>query len=450
MVLHKLMRWIRKGHSPRHEYTDTFALLFLTGMLGAAAYGIAPEHLSNTHAQYLSKVLQALARGRFEAIGFSYPPLPLFLLLPWPKPWATVLLGALGLAGVLYLVKEEIQKRKQRFLLALPVTFFLSPIPVELIVKDYAQVMALFLLLLAWKFYIRWLEKRLIFFGFASGLTLGVAIYVTPLALLFALIFAMGFGLFGKWPLATWATGGLILFFPVAIGIGAWAYLAWLFKGSGVFLYDGLQHPAPPFWVLLASTPVYWAVALIILARPSVQSFVYLSPLVALGLANQLGMGYTLAAGVGLLGFFALSGMPRRVPVWGKALFVAASLAQGVWLWRTVPLPQVTPEETIEMAIGRALTHATAQDILTDDSTAYRFVARAGTARIFLLPYDPGYSLALSAPSLFVRYVLVCRGPSALYSLYWESPPKDFYAEWSFSGCKFYRKRGAPPLYAEP
>ncbi|MFN3310025.1 MAG: hypothetical protein ACK44E_12535, partial [Anaerolineales bacterium] len=49
------------------------------------------------------------------------------------------------------------------------------------------------------------------------------------------------------------------------------------------------------------------------------------------------------------------------------------------------------------------------QSILADDRAVYRFVARCGDAKPFLLPAEGEFLLALHAPAQFVSYILVQR-----------------------------------------
>ncbi|BAW01031.1 uncharacterized protein TTMY_0621 [Thermus thermophilus] len=105
------------------------------------------------------------------------------------------------------------------------------------------------------------------------------------------------------------------------------------------------------------------------------------------------------------------------------------------------PTPPKPPPDALERAIGQALAQAPPRSILADDRESYRLLAWAGTARPFLLPADAGFTLALSAPSLYVDRVLVCRGPGALYRRYGEHDLPGFREVWRYKGCRLLEQR---------
>ncbi|WP_353299941.1 hypothetical protein [Thermus thermophilus] len=411
--------------------------LLLALPVGVAALALVQEgYLSHANAAYLEKVYTALDRGKLETLGFSYPPLPLLLLLPWPSPWAPAVLGALALGLGFGLLLTEARRRSEPLLLVLFAGFLLSPAPFYLVAEDLAQTLGLVFLWWAWTFYRRWLDEGLSFHLFASGLVLGAAVYTTPIALPLGLFFALGLGLFRRLEPPAWAAASLVLLFPLLSTLFAWGYLSWTFTGETAFLYAALPKETPSLGTVLLASPAYLGMGLLILLRPRASFLLYPVPLLLFLALPPLGFGYTLPLAVGLLFLFALGGLPRlalgpRI----RAVGLGLALLQAALGWALLPSPE-PPPDALERAIGQALAQAPPRSILADDRESYRLLAWAGTARPFLLPPDAGFTLALSAPSLYVDRVLVCPGAGTLYRRYGEDDPPGFREVWRYKGCR--------------
>jgi len=416
--------------------------LLLALPVGVAALALVQEgYLSHANAAYLGKVYTALDRGKLETLGFSYPPLPLLLLLPWPSPWAPAVLGALALGLGFGLLLTEARRRSEPLLLVLFAGFLLSPAPFYLVAEDLAQTLGLVFLWWAWTFYRRWLDEGLSFHLFASGLVLGAAVYTTPIALPLGLFFALGLGLFRRLEPPAWAAASLVLLFPLLSTLFAWGYLSWTFTGETAFLYAALPKETPSLGTVLLASPAYLGMGLLILLRPRASFLLYPVPLLLFLALPPLGFGYTLPLAVGLLFLFALGGLPRlalgpRI----RAVGLGLALLQAALGWALLPSPE-PPPDALERAIGHALAQAPPRSILADDRESYRLLAWAGTARPFLLPPDAGFTLALSAPSLYVDRVLVCPGAGALYRRYGEDDPPGFREVWRYKGCRLLERR---------
>ncbi|BCP65844.1 MULTISPECIES: hypothetical protein [Thermus] len=416
--------------------------LLLALPVGVAALALVQEgYLSHANAAYLGKVYTALDRGKLETLGFSYPPLPLLLLLPWPSPWAPAVLGALALGLGFGLLLTEARRRSEPLLLVLFAGFLLSPAPFYLVAEDLAQTLGLVFLWWAWTFYRRWLDEGLSFHLFASGLVLGAAVYTTPIALPLGLFFALGLGLFRRLEPPAWAAASLVLLFPLLSTLFAWGYLSWTFTGETAFLYAALPKETPSLGTVLLASPAYLGMGLLILLRPRASFLLYPVPLLLFLALPPLGFGYTLPLAVGLLFLFALGGLPRlalgpRI----RAVGLGLALLQAALGWALLPSPE-PPPDALERAIGQALAQAPPRSILADDRESYRLLAWAGTARPFLLPPDAGFTLALSAPSLYVDRVLVCPGAGALYRRYGEDDPPGFREVWRYKGCRLLERR---------
>jgi len=416
--------------------------LLLALPVGVAALALVQEgYLSHANAAYLGKVYTALDLGKLETLGFSYPPLPLLLLLPWPSPWAPAVLGALALGLGFGLLLTEARRRSEPLLLVLFAGFLLSPAPFYLVAEDLAQTLGLVFLWWAWTFYRRWLDEGLSFHLFASGLVLGAAVYTTPIALPLGLFFALGLGLFRRLEPPAWAAASLVLLFPLLSTLFAWGYLSWTFTGETAFLYAALPKETPSLGTVLLASPAYLGMGLLILLRPRASFLLYPVPLLLFLALPPLGFGYTLPLAVGLLFLFALGGLPRlalgpRI----RAVGLGLALLQAALGWALLPSPE-PPPDALERAIGQALAQAPPRSILADDRESYRLLAWAGTARPFLLPPDAGFTLALSAPSLYVDRVLVCPGAGALYRRYGEDDPPGFREVWRYKGCRLLERR---------
>ena len=416
--------------------------LLLALPVGVAALALVQEgYLSHANAAYLGKVYTALDRGKLETLGFSYPPLPLLLLLPWPSPWAPAVLGALALGLGFGLLLTEARRRSEPLLLVLFAGFLLSPAPFYLVAEDLAQTLGLVFLWWAWTFYRRWLDEGLSFHLFASGLVLGAAVYTTPIALPLGLFFALGLGLFRRLEPPAWAAASLVLLFPLLSTLFAWGYLSWTFTGETAFLYAALPKETPSLGTVLLASPAYLGMGLLILLRPRASFLLYPVPLLLFLALPPLGFGYTLPLAVGLLFLFALGGLPRlalgpRI----RAVGLGLALLQAALGWALLPSPE-PPPDALERAIGQALAQAPPRSILADDRESYRLLAWAGTARPFLLPPDAGFTLALSAPSLYVDRVLVCPGAGALYRRYGEDDPPGFREVWRYKWCRLLERR---------
>ncbi|WP_457637575.1 hypothetical protein [Oceanithermus sp.] len=416
-------------------------------LLAAGVWATLNGYLSDAHAGFLAKAYLAVDRGRLETVGFSYPPLPLLLLLPKATVFTPVVWGSLFIATLIYFVISDLYAEKKQMFAVVLLALAASPAIWRLSVDDFSQALGVLLIWLAWRFYKRWIEEDYVVYGFYSGIFLGLAVYATPVALPVALLLAAGIGLLKKQTLSAWAAGALVLTFPILVGILIWAYLAWLFTGSWAFLYQIFYYSGLPLRLLLFSSGPY-LVALVSLAwrRDRKLIFYALAGLIFPLLALR-GFGYSYAMAVVLLDMLALAALSTEIFLWERLLLTLAALLQIVVLWSAVPWkPQPTEGMLMERAIGQALAQAAPRSILTDDSFAYPYIAWSGSAKPYLLPADAGYYMALVQPSTHADYVFVCAGGTRIAQLYGESPPPGFFEDWRYKKCRFYRKPGAPPL----
>ncbi len=427
------------------------ALIVSLPLLAASIWVTLNGYLSNAHAGFLAKAYLVVDRGRLETVGFSYPPLPLLLLLPKPTVFTPVILGSLFTAALIYYVVTDLYAEKKQMLAVVLLALAASPAIWRLAIDDFSQAMGILLIWLAWRFYRRWLVENYVVYGFYAGMFLGLAVYTTPIALPIALLLAVGTGLLKKLEPLAWAAGALVLVSPTLVSIFIWAYLAWFFTGSWTFLYQIFDYSGPSARLLLYSSGPY-LVALVSLAwrRDRELAFYALAGLLFPLLALR-GVGYSYAMGVMLIDMLALAALSSKILVWERLLLLLAALLQTMVLWSEVPWkPQATEDMLMERAIGQALAQAAPHSILTDDRFAYPFIAWSGSAKPYLLPADAGYYMALSQPQAHVSYIFVCSGGTRLSQFYDKNPPEGFVESWRYKKCRFYLKAGAPPLLIAP
>lgn len=431
----------------RGGWLALFLTLLLALPLGLWALWLVQQGvLSDVNAQFVTLARVATERGRLELLGFAYPPLPLALMALWPQPYTTAILGALATGALSFLLAKDAIERERPLLLVGLAALLLSPLALTLVTDRPDEALALWLLLLAWRRFIRWTVTGITAYGFEAGLILGLAIFTTPLALPLAIIFGAALPLYREQPLGAYLTGWLILIFPSLAGLLAWTYTSWLFTGEVLWLYQPADFIRElSLTQLLALSPLYLAAGLRLLWKIDLRLLVYTVPIVLIALGRYLG-AYSPAFEITLLIMFALGAISRRLVLRGKVILVIGALLQLVVLWRALPWPQqLRSDGRIEQRIGRVLSRVPRDSVLSDDATAYRLLAWSD-AQPFVLPHDPLYALALSAPERFVDYLLTCPGDSSLHLRYGNTPPPGFSHDWHYQGCSLYRRSGATPL----
>jgi len=400
-------------------------------------------YLSDAHAGFLSKAYLAADRGRLEVVGFSYPPLPLLLLMFTPSVYAPVVWGSLSVGLLAHSLIVDLLRGRRDRLIAVLLAVLLSPAVTLLVLNDFSQVIGLLLLWAAWKQYLRWEEERIAAHGFFAGLLFGLAVYATPVALPMAMLAALLIWPIQRQGFSSWVASALVLLFPVISSVLIWAYLAWIFTGSDAFLYEVFQNPAS--W---RPSLVYPLTLLLTLAANRKRLPYLIVIALTLPLTSLFGFGYTAGFAFAFFLLMALSCMPANTNRLGLAVLVLIIAISGLRAWPGV-VASLEPTKTMraEKAIGARLARAPEMSILTDDRVSYRYVAWTGSARPYLLPADAGYRMALSAPDYFVDYILVCPGNSDLYRRFANQLPLDFQLRWRFNGCSFLAKNAAPRLF---
>jgi len=185
-----------------------------------------------------------------------------------------------------------------------------------------------------------------------------------------------------------------------------------------------------------ADLPTDWAAALSVTGGDLVMAPLYIVMAVVIAYYRPLRLPVMLAFGVFVVGLrtfgfvlpdyfatvtftlVALAAVPPRLPrhVW-PLIMVTGLLQFGLgWVmplggepaaWhRAVTSGVPRPVDVEETVVAQAMAERPRHSTLVDDRTAYRIIARTGTAHPFLTPADPLYGLALSQPARFVPSML--------------------------------------------
>ncbi|WP_152917997.1 hypothetical protein [Ardenticatena maritima] len=469
------------------------AFIFAIPFLWLAVWVHSLGFISDTHAVFTAKVLLALDRGRLEFVGFTYPPLPFLLTMLAPSPLTPSIWSALAAGATAWLLWQHLWQTRfsTGILVLLLVAMAITSSSAYVATQSLDEMSTLFFFLLAWRFFLGFTHRRETWGGFAAGLVLGLAFFFHAYAVLFGVLYALATPFFRVLPpdippRKRWQallTSSVIVAFPSLLAFGTWTYINWLFTGDALRF---LAEPASPVYAFLhpAATPVYGLVAAV---RTVVSDLLHLPLVIAIGvivayhtpdrlfafliapliilLVRAMGLAYPPTFAAGTLSVMALAALPRRAsPRWRMLLVPAALLhiaiglfappAQSITREWGLFLLQGTPREADlrEQAIAERLRLAPPGSILADDHTAYRLIARAGTARPFLLPVDGDFTAAVQAPRRFVRYVLVAEQPvpgEALAPRYATQAPPGFVLEAAWPGWRLYRRLDTPPLLTE-
>lgn len=479
----------RPPHAPWIRVLLDISLASLP-FLALTIIGLRTLFVSNVDAHIAAKALLAADRGRPEFIGFIYPPLPFALTLLYPHVATPAVLASLAGGATVWFVWQNLALTSLHLIwrVLLVIGVFLAPGVVFSFTQSLPDALALYLVIVGWKRCLDFLREGSTWSGFVAGMALGLAFYVNYYALLFALVFAGIIPIFGKngrlsADRAPWfhAARMLVIVFPGLWSFISWSYLNWAFKGNP-FAY--LTDPATPVvdparvvqsfseraaGVLLATVRELVSQPLLVLAGAlnwlqSPRLVVPLLAVVAVPLsARLLGLYYGEPLVLATYTVVAILALPRRLPPWSGPAVVLVALLQSAFgagilmekhhelvLWRNaVTGGSPRAEDFVEMEIARHLASAPPRSILADDRSAYRLLARAGTARPFLLPADPGFATALDHPAGSVHYVLVATAPESgdlITARFARDVPSGFTLDGRWPSWTLYRRADVPPL----
>ncbi|MEM1097101.1 MAG: hypothetical protein AAGJ10_21100, partial [Bacteroidota bacterium] len=412
--------------------------------------GALAGYLSDAHAQFLAEALMIDARGDAGLVSWFFPPLPLVLLMLYPKAFVAVGWGALAMAWLAwFLIKDGWRHNRIVLLAAVPLLLF-SPLAFNLIAANYQEAVALFCLYLAWRWYGQWLTTGIIAFSFQAGLMMAVAAFVSPLALPLALMLGLSPSLERTNNFGAYITGWLILTFPALLSIGAWSFAAWVFTGTFAQFTLGITGEAVSLLEVMILAPIFLVgLVVCILERMWERVFALVLLFVFVVFVAIAGIA-TLSLTVLLLSLLGIAILPDELSRTSRFILILALIVQAALAWMRVPIPDYTViSDTMQEEHEVASTLAQLGDarVLTDEKTTYRIVAKTGTAAPYVLPTDgEAYFEAYAAPYASVDYVLLHDEPSELNDRYRERVPVGFFVEKRWDAYTLYRRRNALPL----
>ncbi len=418
--------------------------------------------LANTTAALLTKAKTALALGRPEAVGFTYPPLGVLLAALAGDASRLAYLGAVlaAAAGARLIAHLRAEQRSRMAVVAVAAAVLYNPASLYLVVSDPALFLGLFLLYLAHRGYRRYLETGLTLPLMRCGLALALAFTATPLSIPTAAL--LGAALLGAAPArgCLWRATALafVTLFPIAAASLSWLYLSWLFTGEPVWRAGfGLFAPKAPMGTVLLAPLYFLALSLQIAHRaPDLPGSLAVG-LLALIPALRPGVG---AVELALLaGWIAAAALPARLArPWALAVAGAAALQLASALALAPPeyrrwleaMDRFAESERVERTLAARLAALPPGTVLADDRESYRLLARMPTLEPFLLPAHARFEQALSAPAAYVSYLLLRPGapPDSPLVRFRSRPPPGFRLAVRTGGYVLYRRDDAPALPA--
>jgi hypothetical protein len=402
---------------------------------------------SDAHGAFLQRVLFAADRGRLELLGFEYPPLPFLLLLPSPTDGWTILLGAIGLAGLAWCVIDECTSRRTLLPYVLLLSVLWTPLGLHFTASNFNEALGLAALFIGWRHYRRWWATRKTVHGLYTGLWLGLAFYTSPLGLGLALIAGAVLPiLFPRLQIPPFASQMVLLVFPGFAATVTWAYLSWVFTGRVAFPFTPWERDSPTVVEILQWTVPYLVVTAMAIMRPKVTTAGMLLPFLLLAAATFTGWHFSLAFAATLLMLVAIVALPADMNRPQRWLLASIAILQAVAAWWLLPLPTPSDADRRDRAVAQALAVAPPRSILLDDRWSSGLLKWTPSFAPYLTTRDTGFDIALALPSMAVQYILVTADDDGLSLDMDRRPPVGFVEEWSWSGYTLYRRPAAPRL----
>ncbi len=410
-------------------------------------------------------------------MGFAYPPAPSLLLIPWPNQIVAAILAVLIGFATVWLLWREFSKvkfpRPVQFLLLVAV--MATPATLYLATQSFVDVLALFLSLMAWRYYLGFTKESRTQSVFLAGMIIAAAFFLN----FYALVVAVAFALIAPFLVPEgrgWAgiAAAFVLIFPVLVFVGAFMYVCWIFVGdplafikdsnSSLFAYSRLDPSGLAIgwplsiqntWQDLIRAPIIFFVALLLLKVAPARVIVLFLPAILIIIFRTFGLVFPSYLAIGIFLVIALAAIPQKTPSKYWPVFVVAAVVQldvaftfsyqgelGV-LYQALISARSNAADVEEVEVGKYLRDLPRQSVLADDRVAYRVIARAGTAAPVLLPADTKYQFAESNPAGFVKYLLV---PSDVFVMfggrlnksYAFDPPTGFTLQKLWSQWKIY------------
>jgi hypothetical protein len=473
-------------HSPlRFLHHLLFSGILAIPFVGLSLLAAKLAFLSNQHAHLLAKSLQAVEYHRYELIGFSYPPLPFLLIALWAHPLTPSIIASLAAGATAWLLLSHLLQTSLSPLTKVLLLGALAFAPPSLYIatQSLTEMVTLLLFLLAWLAFLRFTRYGETFSGFIAGLILGVAFFFNVYALVFSFVYAFASPLFYRWQYFSpgerkWQadlTLVTVVGFPTLLAFFSWAYLNWIFTGNPwLFLTD----PTAPLYTFFRPTqlrlsgffptvayslqeviraPLYLVAAVLIAVYAPKRLAAYFAPLAMIVLVRLLGWNYSEAMAIATYSVVAVAGIPTRTSrSWDKLLLPMAIFhllfslnspyqSEELKRWeRVIFKKEIQTQDLIELRVSAQFCHLPARSILADDRAVYRFIARCGDAKPFLLPAQGEFLMALHAPAQYVSYILVQREGTPSLDLvsqrYANSPPPTFHTAAIWDGWALYQR----------
>lgn len=466
-------------------------VVFATPFLLLVWYATEIHFISNFHASTVTKALLALDRGRLELIGLVYPPVPFLIAMASPSAWALGAASGLLAATIVWLLWRHLIDAGVALgvRLLLVGTLFMLPAFLFIATQSIGDVGTLLLFLLAWRSYERFMLSGQTVSGFMAGLVFGAGFFLNFHALSYGIVYAAISPLFlrserqqdGHQPGRL--AGALVIGFPVIAATVCWTYLNWLFTGRMfAFLIDpdaparafvdaegtaflGFSEALRSAGADLVHVPIYLVIGALVAIRSPRRFPAYLAPLVVVTVLRAIGFSYTQSFSVSTFAVAAIASA-QVVRTHAAVLLVSLTCVLQIGLglvlatggaeadeWRDrVVDGRATSSDEMERAIADRLALVPERKILADDRSAFRLVARSGSAAPYVLPADRAFEPTLSAPGRFVDYVLVSENPAPgdeVAFQYGDAAPGGFRLTTRWPGWKLYEREGAPPLFGE-
>lgn len=484
--------------------------LFTAPFLIVAAFARNDGLLSSDHAHLLTQALALHRDPALTTIDYSQPPLVTVLLAIKPSAFLVQFMSAIIGGTVAYVLWTQLRTtRISLWLRTLLVgSFCLTPSVLLVAGMHASDMLALLLLLVAWRSYVKFVHHGLTWHGFMAGLLLGLAFFSSFLTLLFVIPFALGAPSYFRSTnvdglntsavtvernkrnrLHAILAGLIVITFPGICALASWAYLAWQGTGNIFHLPSTIANAgildgnSPSAWELVRMTgedlvrqPLYVFVAFLMAGRGLRQFIAHLFPVALVTVPRALGWqydeGFVSACYIGfaVLGLAVLTaGRPNRparnINRWmNTALSIAAVAQIAVAVlplrtdepsnWRAAITNSNTAAVTLaqeQQQFANTLKRQPQGVILTDYS-ASQIISRAGTTYPFLLPASDQFVPAIWNPSHIVDHILLpneknYQDRSGLEDVRKGGTIPGFHPDGSLAGWQLYTRDGVANLF---
>lgn len=313
-------------------------------------WAVSEGSVSPAHRQLIAQTTAVLEDGfSFFDLGDVYPPAPILVAMAVGGSAVGLAVVSSMLAGTaLHASWERMVQRDVPLLsqLAMIASVALVPSVWLLASQDVSTIGGLATLTVALAGFIRLVSDADTSGGFTAGLFLAAAFLFDPAAIAYALAMAaatpfLASERYFREPAATRALTS-VLCFPIVAMLAGWAFLEWRFQGTpftylttdlGLFQFEvsavaDLWTSAVEVAKNVAQTPVYVAVAVLLILRRPLAGLGFLIPVVGLVVVRWSGLFYSPTAALVLLTFIAMVSAPSgRSARWVIPFAAAAQLA---------------------------------------------------------------------------------------------------------------------------